>query len=544
MQSCLGIYVQDNLIKYAKISKERNNVKIDAYGVKFFDVDIEKTIDQIIKETFSYQVPISVNINNEKYTYSTVFGLLKEQDKERAMETEFEYFCNNNNLNKNTIEYRKIKVENLEDKDRERVIYPYIDKTTIVEKIQLFDKYKLKNISPVPVIIKNLQENSEQNNCYIINLEGKTTITTVINGKVYSIDKLDLGMNNVLKVISERENSIQRAYEICKNTTVYTRTGQNLKVEGNEYLDDIVTIIFEIIEQIKRTINQVPMNISNIYITGMGLIINNIDLLFQENFIDKKCEILVPYFVEKTNVKINIKDYIEVNSAISLALQGTDNKNKEANFNDSNEFFDRIKEILTSDVGKGTTVRKKPKKQKLTAKQTLQSDTDFIDNILLRTTTAAVLVVILYIGTTFVLSNQINEKLEEAQITIDSTKTKIAEVDKMNKLVTARTSEYENFVRKIDDANSLISQNYLSKDAIPDLLTQITFTIPTGVQILSISNASGKRIEITAQAEKYDQLGYFKAALEEEGILKNITTTKGVKQDNLINITITGELPF
>ena len=70
------------------------------------------------------------------------------------------------------------------------------------------------------------------------------------------------------------------------------------------------------------------------------------------------------------------------------------------------------------------------------------------------------------------------------------------------------------------------------------------YNIPTGVQLLSIENTTGKNITITAQAEKYDQLGYFKAALEEEGILTNITTTRGVKQNDLINITITGELPY
>ena len=101
MQGCLGIYVQKNLIKYAKVSKDRNSFKVEAYGVKFYDGDIEKTIEQIVKETYSFQVPISINIDNEKYTYSNVFALLKAQDLEKAMDTEFEFFCNNNNQNKN-----------------------------------------------------------------------------------------------------------------------------------------------------------------------------------------------------------------------------------------------------------------------------------------------------------------------------------------------------------------------------------------------------------------------------------------------------------
>ena len=63
--------------------------------------------------------------------------------------------------------------------------------------------------------------------------------------------------------------------------------------------------------------------------------------------------------------------------------------------------------------------------------------------------------------------------------------------------------------------------------------------------ILSFENSSGKNITITARSDKYDQLGYFKAALDEEGILTNITTTKGVKQDDgSIDIIITGQLPY
>ena len=49
MPSCLGIYIQNNLIKYAKISKERDNTKVEAYGVKFYETDIEKTLEYIVR---------------------------------------------------------------------------------------------------------------------------------------------------------------------------------------------------------------------------------------------------------------------------------------------------------------------------------------------------------------------------------------------------------------------------------------------------------------------------------------------------------------
>lgn len=544
MQGCLGIYIQKNLIKYAKISKEHNKVKVDAYGVKFYDSDVEKTIEQIVKETYSYQIPISVNIEGEQYTYSNIFNLLKKQDLEKAISTEFEFFCNNNNKNKNTLEFRRLKAPNLEDRDKVRVIYTYIDKANLVERIQLFDRYKSTSMFAVPTIIPNINKTVIQDNCVIVNIEENTEITTVINGSVYKVDKIEQGMNGILKQIAEKENSVKRAYEICKNTTVYTKAGQNLKIEGNEYLDEIITSLLEIIEKVRENIRDSEVEeINNIYITGMGLIINNIDLLFQENFIDQKCEILVPYFIEKTNVKINIKDYIEVNSAIALAMQGLEPKNQETNFSDRGQTLQKILTVLTSDV-KSSKLRVKSEKPKRTFKEVINAELDFAEITLLRVVTMLLLIIILYIAMSEFLSSAINKKIAEAEEVTKASEAEIAKITQYTTLIDDRTAEYQKVVDSIDEANSQISENFSSKNAIPNLLNKIMQNIPTGVQLLSIENASGKSITITAQANKYDQLGYFKAVLEEEGILTNITTTKGTKQGDLINITITGELPY
>ena len=37
MQSCLGLYADKGIIKYAKVSKDKKTPKIEAYGVKFYD---------------------------------------------------------------------------------------------------------------------------------------------------------------------------------------------------------------------------------------------------------------------------------------------------------------------------------------------------------------------------------------------------------------------------------------------------------------------------------------------------------------------------
>ena len=37
MPSCLGLYIENNLIKYAKVTKERDLLKVESFGVKFYD---------------------------------------------------------------------------------------------------------------------------------------------------------------------------------------------------------------------------------------------------------------------------------------------------------------------------------------------------------------------------------------------------------------------------------------------------------------------------------------------------------------------------
>ncbi len=78
MASCLGLFIQDNLIKYAKISKENENIKVENYGIKFYEDELEKNIEQIVDIIFIFKTPISFNLANENYTNCEVFSLLSD----------------------------------------------------------------------------------------------------------------------------------------------------------------------------------------------------------------------------------------------------------------------------------------------------------------------------------------------------------------------------------------------------------------------------------------------------------------------------------
>ncbi len=66
MSTCLGLYIEKSLIKYAKVEKEHDNVKVEAFGTKFYD-NLGEAIKQIIAETYSFKIPVSVNLSNEVY---------------------------------------------------------------------------------------------------------------------------------------------------------------------------------------------------------------------------------------------------------------------------------------------------------------------------------------------------------------------------------------------------------------------------------------------------------------------------------------------
>ena len=537
MTSCLGLFVQDNLIKYAKISKENNNAKIENYGVKFYEQDLEKTIKQIVDETFSYKTPISINISEEKYSNAEIFGLLKEADQKKSIKTEFEYYCSDSGKNKLTLDYRTVVSEGIEDKDKKNVLYTYLEKGNIAERIQLLDSFRAINLSPVSLSLPELQP-GDLGNTLIINIEDRTEVTTLINNKPVKVDVIEKGMNDVLKQIAEKENSISKAYDICKNTTLYTASGQDLQTENSEYLEIIVPTIYKIIEETKQIIEKNKIDIEKIYITGTGVIINNIDLYFQENFLDYKCEILTPYFVDKTNLRLNIKDYIEVNSAIALAMVVLNKTNKEINFSNKSEKIQKIYEILNSDVSALGKKGNKEKAQKESIKINIK------DITCIRFTYSMLTIFIVYIIITLLLHNKINNKILLAQETIEDTKTKTETLAKYTTLINSRTENYQKILEQLQEANDKIAESYKSKNAVPNLLNEIMFAIPKEAQLLSIQNTNEKHITIQVQATEYQYLGYFKSEIQNRAILTNVTSTSGTRVNDMIQVTIEGDLPY
>ena len=540
MASCLGLYIDNNIIKYAKVSKEKDNLKVESFGVNFYE-KLEDGIKQVIEETYSYKVPISVNLAEENYEYFDMYSLLNKNDLPKAIKTEFEAFCGDKGYNPNVFETRYALIDNLEDKEKLKVIHVSNNKIDLNKRFQQMQGYKLTGAFPIGMSIPNLNKFQPKENTLIVNIEGKTTITTVIDQKIYDVKILDVGSEDFLTKINLKENSYSKAYEICKETTIYTSEGKELGEEAT-YLEDIMPTLYEIVGQVKKVLNESLEKIEKVYITGTAALINNIDLYFEEYLENAKCEILKPDFIKVTQ-DLNIKDYIEVNSAISLALMGLNVGIKGMNFK-QNTLLDQLKDALKVDI----TPDKKGKEKKLAGNlftNDLTQPLDATEKALLRITAGVLMLFIIYSGFSALINNQMEAKSEQAQESIANTNRQISAVNSDNEQVKAVTSEYTTMIQNLQEINDKIADTNKTKKAIPNLLTALMSGMPEDVQITSIKNTSDTHIEIIAQSRYYDQLGFLKAKIKTDGILQKDTviSSAGEKNNDIITMKIEGDLP-
>lgn len=542
MTSCLGLYIENNLIKYAKVSKEHDNLKVEAFGIRFYD-DLSKTIEQIIEETYSYKTPVSINLSDEMYTYFDVFSLLGKNYLPKVVQTEFESYCSDKGYNPNLFETRYALVEDLDDKEKLRVINISANKLELSRRTSQLDGYRLSAITPVSMAITNIADLPEKENAIIVNMEENTIITTVTDRKIYDVDILDEGSTDVLSKINIKENSYAKAYEACKNTTIYTAEGKELGTDQN-YLDDVMPTINQVVSYVKTKVDNSLAKIKTVYLTGTLTCVNNIDLYFQEYLPDVECKILRPNFISTDGNEINIREYIEVNSAIALGVQGLELGVTGMNFKKKS-----LSDVLKSDVGSSA----KTGKAKSSVWNTNINLNDFfafdlgeklttVERNLLRTALSLFLIIVVYSFLSSFLTAQIHKKENEVNAQIGQTEEQInlAKADKGK--IDTKTNEYKEMIKALQEISDRASDVNQSRNIIPNLLNQIMFVIPENVQITSIENTTGKHIVIVAQSDKYEPLGYFKAKLNSDRILYDVVSNSGVSEGNVIKVTIEGDL--
>ena len=560
MPSSLGIYIDSSMIKYARLTKEKDSIKVDGFNVLFYD-NLSKALEQVVEEADAFKLPICTNIDNEIYGYAEVFAELSKKDIKSCVEIEFEMDCSDKNYNKDTLEMRYLIMGDGDNKEKYKALYIATDKAEISKRAQILGQYKLSWMTPISNDIVNLVELNPRDDVAIINIEDETKITTLVKGAVNRIDAVNIGMKDILGEINKTENSLSKSYDICKNITIYTKDMQSDATGENEHLESIMPILYKLVNECKSILEDSFGNISKVLITGSAAVISNLDLYFQEYLPQMKCEILRPYFLEGGNVKTNIKDYIEVNSAMALAMNALGDGMKDINYatsaasagGDVKVLAKKYGNMIKGQLGLGHKKQKSEEKEnKFDIKKQLSGPFDPIDKVLVRASIAGFAAVIGLLIFSLVLGNGIKAKSEEIAESAKATDTELSKISSEISKITEQTTKYETLISVIEEYSNPQSDNkvtpitrdrIISKNSIPNLLTGLMTKIPQKVKLTSIENTEDTHIVIEAQSAQYEQLGYFKGLITTNNILTNVKSTSGEKDGSIVKIKIEGDLP-
>lgn len=583
MSNCLGIYVENNLIKYAKLNTNKNggSIRLTSHGVKFSE-NTRATIEAIIRETNSENDNIATNISNEKYEDIPVFNKLGKKDTKGIVESEFANICDSKGLTTSVLEMKYKIAKSTGDPDTSNALCVYTSKAELTNILQNFTGFKLNSTSPLGTSIVNiLQNRGIGNEIAIINIEESTVVTIISNGEIIDVESIPVGMKDVLPKLSEKYNSYAKAYESCKGVSAYIEDVYSLEEADRETLDSLIPMLYELRAKIVDYLSSKHYSLNKIYLTGTGTIINNIDLYFNESLNGIDCQILVPYFLPKDSNNIN--DIVETNTAISLAFNGLGYSDKEVDFNSSlsgsimqGTGFARMKEKTLNFLAANDFLGRKAKKERGGKKKKI--DIEFNDEVVesqntsdeqpmvtfgeengnsevnnekepfftkgeasvLRSAGAVTLAICLYSGIACYTNKTITDK-------IDATKKNEASVNSWIKLAendrAAINKEAQSYVTMRTNLEELLNKvvNRKVTYAIPNYMSKLMFTIPENVKVTSITVLDGK-VSMEAESGQYSQLGYFVSRLKLDGILNNVDMSVESMSGN-IKIKISGEMP-
>ncbi len=605
MQSCLGFYVDKNMIKYAKVNfDEKSSVySLGEYGYKFYDNAVS-AIDEICSTVNVEAGRCALSMANEGYHRIEVFSNLKQKDRNDLIDSEFSTFCESKGLIPSAMEYRTQMVMNTGNMDQMYAICAYTSKSELANINTNFEGLKVLSIAPIGLSIPNLFRNKGiDEEAAVVTIENKTTVTLLLRNEVQDVIEIPLGMDDILDKLAEKYNSYEKAYEACRKVSVYIEDVSSLDDESRDILDVVLPVFYDIRQRVDEIITPYKRLIKAVYLGGAAIAVNNVDVYFQESFPSLRCEILRPYFLQQKD-RDNQNEISQIDSAIAIALNGLGLLEPAVDFHGAakkalkpNPVRDAIAKLKIKskidDIKAGMKERKEAIKTKMSTPKRIRraggnvskfsiildkikeklhigkkrARVSFDDNsgytaggygastgseeegsrplnawvIWLLVTCLGIFGI--YFSGSWYVSNKLRDKIGEASRNIAKVNSEIAVANSDADYLTSKTSEYVDKINKLQRVmDAIATEKMKSSFDIPNFMSQVMFIVPQGVYVSEIQVTEMGSVTMLASSIRYSQLGYFVSRLKLEKVLENVDMeVKGMDGD--IRILIRGDLP-
>ncbi len=549
MSSCLGIYIGEKVVKYAKLTREENSSRIKAitYGTKIHLGNKSDIISNIVTATGSEGVPVCINSEGERIHKTEVLRIISKNDLESLVDLEVVDFTGNEDKNERSYVYKYVLLDSLVSRDNYTaniVIQdrPEVDKYLSDENTSVVSMYSL------PYVLDEIAP-KEVSNYLIIDMNENTDLIFVSDGKLLDVINMDLGMKKIMDTFPEMLGSYQKAYDTCKTINVFS---DESNVNNPELERVIEPVLQDALNRIQNKIRELNLKIDRIYLSGTITLFINSDMLFEQYF-DTPTEKLRPYFIDSKDSNNNMSEVTEANEAFALAYEGLMVERPELDFLRQNKKFGNI----FAKVGKikstgAKIVNENNKGPKLKVNR---NENVFIGNINLEKVKSilifanVIMFTLLLVYSVFggIYNAQMNKQIEN----VVEEKAKVTEnTVKVNSDITyinSNKEKYSNYVSYVDETIRKINKGEIGKYSTYNValfMLKISKYIPDGVLLKSIKSDSSKHVTIIASSNSYAQLGYFVSQLKLEGILEpSSVRTTAVAHDATITVTIGGDLP-
>lgn len=536
METCLGIYLGDKIIKYAKLIRDDKNrrISLQSCGTKYVIGNKEVSIAEIISQTGSTDASLCFNLTDYARMQTEVLRQLGKADTLSVIELEVGDFATGRGLNEKTLDYRYMFMDSYVSSDNYTAEIAITDKSSVA-KFATNSKFgEIIGIYPQEYILDNIVQG--ESNYLLINIDEKTQIINVASGKIKQIIDIDISMKNILDNIATQEGSYSKACDLCKNINVLS--DESLSPELERIIEPTIQ---DILNRIKSKLDENKIACEKIYLNGLINLFINVDVLF-EQFFGINTEKIKPHFVNLDEVS-NVSEVIEATDAISLAYEGLVNAKPDVNFVVNKNVKPALSGMFSADksANKFNNLLEGKKKGFVLPNINLEK----IEKALLFANLTAGAVLLGYVGFSAIYNAQLT-KIEKSLVEkINALQAETALVKADTDYIKQNTNKYTTINNYITDTVEKIREGKIGKYTtynVANFMQKVAKYIPTNVRLETISSDDNKTVTIVAKSASYAELGYFISQLKLQGILENIKTGN-VSNGTDITVTIGGDLP-
>lgn len=538
MGACLGVYLGEKIIKYAKLEQDEKTkrISLNSYGTKYVWGKKEDEILDLIAQTGSDNGKICLNTENTYKLETEVLRQLKKSDVQSVIALEVSDSTIQRGINEKTVEHRYTLIDSKVSAANTHAIIEVANKSDITKYSENEKIKNLAGIYPVEHLINRIT--TQPNNYILLNVDEETTMIFVSNNVPVMSRKIDVSMKSILDTLAIQEGSYAKGCDVCRTINVLSDDSLDYKLESV-----IEPVIQDLLNRVGKAIEETNFQCGKIMLNGLINMFINIEVLF-EQFFGIDTEKLKPMFLNLDESTVNMAEVIETNEAIALAYEGLTGAKKELNFYAAPEQAATTAK-LPIDI---KTMFSKPKpgeNKPAFVMPMLNIDKPKVEKTLLFANLTAASLLVCYLVFSVIYAKELDAMQTTLNQNISHMHVDISKVKADTKYINDVKAKYTTYNSYISSMVTKIKEGKIGKYStynVANFMQKIAKYIPTNVELVSIASNDNKSVVIVARSKSYSELGYFVSQLKLKGVLDNVKTGN-VEHGNYITVTIGGDLP-